>query len=70
MNFEHYTMPMVHPTMGKTISSYEQLMNDPVTAKTWQMAFGKDFGSTTSLLSIDTGHHRTFLESLLNFPGS
>ena len=36
---------MVHPTTGKTISSYKQLMNNPVPANTWQMAFGKDFRS-------------------------
>jgi hypothetical protein len=36
---------MVHPTMGKTISSYKQLMNNSVTTDTWQTAFGKDFGS-------------------------
>jgi hypothetical protein len=46
MNFKHYPMPMVHPTTDKTISSYKRLMNDPVTADTWQMAFGKDFRST------------------------
>ncbi len=45
MNFEHYAMLVVHPATGKTISSYKQLMNNPVTANTWQMAFGKDFGS-------------------------
>jgi hypothetical protein len=45
MNFEHYAMPMVHPATGKAISSYKQLMNNPVTANTWQTAFGKDFGS-------------------------
>jgi hypothetical protein len=45
MNFEHYAMPMVYPTMGKTISSYKRLMNGPVTADTWQTAFGKDFRS-------------------------
>jgi hypothetical protein len=45
MNFEHYAMPMVHPTMGKAISSYKWLMNNPVTADTWQTAFGKDFGN-------------------------
>jgi hypothetical protein len=42
--FEHYTMPMVHPATGKTISSYKKLMKDPVTAETWQTAFGKGFG--------------------------
>ncbi len=31
--------------MGETISSYKQLMNNLVTANTWQTAFGKDFGS-------------------------
>ncbi len=31
--------------MAKTISSYKQLMNDPITADTWQTAFGKDFRS-------------------------
>jgi hypothetical protein len=43
-NFEHYAMPMVHPVTGETISSYKKLMKDPVTAETWQTAFGKDFG--------------------------
>jgi hypothetical protein len=43
MNFEHYAMPMVHPTKGETISSYKQLMDNPVTAHTWQTAFGKEF---------------------------
>jgi hypothetical protein len=35
---------MVHPTTGKTISSYRKLMYNPATSKVWQMAFGKDFG--------------------------
>jgi hypothetical protein len=43
-NFNHYAMPMVHLVTGKTISSYKKLMKDPVTAETWQTAFGKDFG--------------------------
>ena len=42
--FEHLAMPMVHPTTGKTISSYKKLMNDPATKEIWQTAFGKDFG--------------------------
>jgi hypothetical protein len=45
MNFEHYAMPTMHPTMGETISSYKQLMINPITANTWQTAFGKDFRS-------------------------
>jgi hypothetical protein len=44
LNFEQVAMPMVHPTTGKTISSYKMLMHDPATSKIWQMAFSKDFG--------------------------
>ncbi len=36
-------MPMVHLTMGEIISSYKQLMNNPVTSNTWQTAFWKGF---------------------------
>jgi hypothetical protein len=43
-NFAHFASPMVHPTIGETISSYKRLMHDPETAKGWQTAFGKDFG--------------------------
>ncbi len=43
-DFQHITMPMVHPTTGETISSYKCLMHDPATAEIWQTAFGKDFG--------------------------
>ena len=43
-NLEHLAMPMVHPTMGKTILSYNKLMNSPATMETWHTAFGKDFG--------------------------
>jgi hypothetical protein len=45
MNFEHYAMPMVHLTTGKTISSYKRLMTNPITADMWQTDFGMDFGS-------------------------
>ncbi len=44
INYEHYANPMVHPVMGRTISSYKKLMHDPATAEVWQTAFGKDFG--------------------------
>jgi hypothetical protein len=43
-NLEHLAMPMIHPTTGKTITSYKKLMNDPTTMEIWQTAFGKDFG--------------------------
>jgi hypothetical protein len=45
LDFDQVVMPMVHPMMGKTISSYKLLMHDPATTKIWQTAFGKDFGS-------------------------
>ena len=48
MNLEHYILPMVHHVTGETISSYKKLMNDPVTAETWQTAFGKRFWSDVS----------------------
>jgi hypothetical protein len=41
-NYAHYAIPMVHPTTGKTITSYKRLMNNPKTAKIWQTTFGKD----------------------------
>jgi hypothetical protein len=44
VNMEHYANPMVHPVMGRTISSYKKLMHNPATAEVWQTAFGKDFG--------------------------
>jgi hypothetical protein len=44
VNFKHFTNPMVHPVMGKTILINKQLMNNPAMAEVWQMVFGKDFG--------------------------
>jgi hypothetical protein len=44
-NFDHYANPIVHPVTGKTVSSYKKLMHEPATAKVWQTAFGRDFGS-------------------------
>jgi hypothetical protein len=35
---------MVHPVMGKHITSYRKLMQDPATSEIWMTAFGKDFG--------------------------
>jgi hypothetical protein len=43
-NYAHFASPMVHPTMGETITSYKQLMQDQATAEVWQIAFSKDFG--------------------------
>jgi hypothetical protein len=44
VDLEQVACPMVHPTMGKTISSYRKLMHNTATSEVWQMAFGKDFG--------------------------
>ncbi len=38
VHFENYANPMVHPVTGETISSYNKLMNDPVTARTIKQA--------------------------------
>ena len=35
---------MVHPITSETISRYNKLMNNPVTAEIWLTVFGKDFG--------------------------
>jgi hypothetical protein len=35
---------MVHPTTGKSISSYKHLMHNPARSEMWKTAFGKDFG--------------------------
>ncbi len=43
-NYAHFASPMVHPTMGETITSYECLINDPEIAKVWQTVLSKDFG--------------------------
>jgi hypothetical protein len=43
-NLEHLAVLMIHPMMGKTITSYKKLMNNPATMEIWQTAFGKDFG--------------------------
>jgi hypothetical protein len=43
INFEHFAMPMIHPTTGETIASYKKLMNDPATQETWMTAFGNFF---------------------------
>jgi hypothetical protein len=31
-NYSHFASPMVHPTMGKIITSYKRLIHDPQTA--------------------------------------
>jgi hypothetical protein len=44
LDFPQVPMPMVHPTTGKTISSYKQLVHNPAMSEVWQTAFRKDFG--------------------------
>jgi hypothetical protein len=57
-NLEHLAMPMVHPTMRETKSSYKKLMNNPTTMEIWQTAFGKDFGGMAQG-NIKTGQKGT-----------
>ena len=44
-NYTHVASPLVHPMTGEMIARYTHLMNNPETAKVWQMAFGKDLGA-------------------------
>ncbi len=44
INYKHYACPMVHPITGQTISSYKTIIHNPVTAKVWQTASGRDIG--------------------------
>ena len=39
-----YGFAMDHPVTGEHITSYQKLMNDPVTSEVWMTAFSKDFG--------------------------
>jgi hypothetical protein len=57
-NLEYLAMPMIHPMMGKTITSYKKLMNNLATMKIWQTAFGKDFGGMVQG-NNKTGEHGT-----------
>jgi hypothetical protein len=47
LNFEQVAMLMLHPTTSKGISRYKKLMHNPAMSKTWQTAFGLDFGGMT-----------------------
>eukprot|EP00804_Cyclotella_cryptica_P013531 CCRYP_017239-RA/>CCRYP_017239-RA protein AED:0.45 eAED:0.45 QI:0/0/0/1/1/1/2/0/507 len=42
---EHFANPLIHPTTGKSISKYEELINDPILRETWTTAFGKEIGA-------------------------
>ena len=53
INYEHYTMPIIHPMTRELISSYTCLMNDYDTVEVWMTAFGKDFGG------MSQGYNRT-----------
>ncbi len=52
IHFEHYASMMVHPVMGRMISSYKKLLHDPATAEIWQTAFGKDLGGMAQVLAL------------------
>jgi hypothetical protein len=44
-NIEHLCAPVVHPTTGETITSYNKLAKDEEMRETWTAGFGKDFGN-------------------------
>jgi hypothetical protein len=41
----HLANPVVHPTTGEHITSYEKLAKDPLMKEVWTTAFGKELGS-------------------------
>jgi hypothetical protein len=43
ISYQHFTSPIIHPIIGKMISSYKKLIHDLATVKIWQTAFSKDF---------------------------
>ena len=45
VDIEHFGAPLVHPTMGETITSYRKLAKDVATKETWTTGFGKEFGN-------------------------
>ena len=42
-NLEYYPKPVMHPVTGEHITSYQCLMQDPITSEVWMTAFGKDY---------------------------
>jgi hypothetical protein len=70
VNYEHYAMPMIHPTTGELISSYKRLMNNPNTAEVWMTAFGKDFSgmSQGDNKKGQKGTNAMFVMSLQDIP--
>jgi hypothetical protein len=42
---EHFCAPVIHPVTGESITKYKKLIEDPITARTWARAFGKEFGN-------------------------
>ena len=42
---EHFCAPVIHPVTGESITKYKKLIDDPITARTWSRAFGKEFGN-------------------------
>eukprot|EP00804_Cyclotella_cryptica_P011478 CCRYP_016405-RA/>CCRYP_016405-RA protein AED:0.32 eAED:0.32 QI:0/0/0/1/0/0/3/0/516 len=45
MHLQHFANPVIHPTTGKSISKYDELVYDPLLRETWTTAFGKEIGA-------------------------
>eukprot|EP00804_Cyclotella_cryptica_P017050 CCRYP_003285-RA/>CCRYP_003285-RA protein AED:0.19 eAED:0.21 QI:0/0/0/1/1/1/2/0/900 len=44
-DIDHMCAGVVHPTTGKTITSYKKLITCPLLREVWTTAFGKEFGN-------------------------
>ena len=40
-NLQHFCAPVIHPTTGKIITSYKELISDPQLRDVWETGFGK-----------------------------
>ncbi len=50
---EHYANPVIHPEMGERITSYETLVDDPLTKEIWTNTMATELGN------IEPGHKAT-----------
>ena len=43
-NIEHFCSPVIHPSTGKMITKYAELVKDPELKEIWMTGFGKEWG--------------------------
>jgi len=44
-NVEHFCAPVIHPSTGKMITKYAELVRDAEMREVWTTAFGKEWDS-------------------------